>query len=66
MEELKKWLPELLLDTIVAAVITLLSYIMGLDSSWPEAFTTFGTCFLVMFVLGLWNRMKNKKKNKER
>ena len=34
-----------------------------MDSSWQDASTTFGTCFLVMFVLGLYNRYK--KQNKE-
>lgn len=60
MEELKKWIPELLLDTIVAAVATLLCYILGLEQTWQEASQTFLIAFVVMFVLGLYNRRKKK------
>ena len=45
MDELKKWLPELLLDTIVAAVATLLCYILGLEDSWQDASQTFIIAF---------------------
>lgn len=62
MDELKKWLPELLLDTIVAAVATLLCYILGLEDSWQDASQTFIIAFVVMFALGIYNRRKNKKK----
>ena len=62
MDELKKWLPELLLDTIVAAVATLLCYILGLEDTWQEASQTFIIAFAIMFILGLYNRKKNKKK----
>ena len=61
---MKQYLTEILLCTIVAAVVTLLFYIIGMDKSWQDASTTFGTCFLLMFVLGLWNRYKSNK-NKE-
>ena len=61
---MKQYLTEILLCTIVAAVVTLLFYIIGMDKSWQDASTTFGTCFLLMFVLGLWNRYK-RNKNKE-
>ena len=61
MEELKKWIPELLADTIVAAVATLLCYILGLESNWQDAAQTFIIAFVVMFVLGLYNRNKKKK-----
>jgi hypothetical protein len=60
---MKEYLIEIGICTIVAAVATLLFYIIGLDSTWQEASTTFGTCFLVMFVLGLWNRLKKKREN---
>ncbi len=60
MEELKKWIPELLLDTIVAVVATLLCYVLGLEDTWQEAFQTFLIAFVVMFVLGIYNRKKNK------
>ena len=62
MDELKKWLPELLLDTIVAVVATLLTYIVGLEKTWNEAFQTFFIAFAIMFLLGIYNRRKNHKK----
>ncbi len=60
MDELKKWLPELLTCTIVAAVATLLTYILGLEKSWQDASQTFIIAFVVMFALGIYNR---KRKN---
>ena len=57
---MKQYLVEIGICTIVAAVATLLFYIIGLDKTAQEAATTFGTCFLVMFVLGMWNRLKRK------
>ena len=62
MDELKKWIPELLLDTIVAAVATLLCYILGFEDTWQEASQTFIIAFVVMFALGIYNRRKNKTK----
>ena len=61
MDELKKWLPELLLDTIVAAVASLLCYILGLEDSWQDASQTFIIAFAIMFILGIYNRKKNSK-----
>ena len=61
MDELKKWIPELLLDTIVAAVCTLLLYVVGLEDSWNDAAQTFIIAFVVMFALGIYNRRKKKK-----
>ena len=55
---MKDYIREIALCTIVAAVATLIFYIIGLDKTMQEAATTFGTCFLVMFVLGMWNRLK--------
>ncbi len=60
MDELKKWIPELLLDTIVAVVATLLCYMLGLEESWQEASQTFIIAFVVMFALGIYNRKKKK------
>ena len=60
MDELKKWIPELLLDTIVAAVATLLCYIIGLEDSWQDASQTFIIAFAIMFILGIYNRKKKK------
>ena len=62
MDDLKKWLIELTQDTIIAAVITLLWYILGIDKTWNEAFQTFFVAFAVMFFLGIYNRRKNKQK----
>ena len=62
MNELKKWIPELLADTIVATVATLICYILGLEETWQDAFQTFLIAFVVMFVLGLYNRKKSTKK----
>ena len=61
MNELKKWLPELAVCTIVAAVATLLTYLLGLEETWAEASQTFIIAFVVMFALGIYNRKKNKK-----
>jgi len=58
---MKQYLVEIAICTIVAAVATLLFYVIGLDKSAQDAATTFGTCFLVMFVLGMLNRIKGKK-----
>ena len=60
---MKQYLVEITICTIVAAVATLLFYIIGLDKTTQDAATTFGTCFLVMFVLGIWNRLKKKQQN---
>ncbi len=62
MDELKKWLPELLNCTIVAGGATLFTYILGLEDTWQDASETFIIAFVVMFVLGLYNRRKNKNK----
>ena len=55
---MKQYLIEILLCSIVAAIATVIFYIIGLDKSWQDASTTFGTCFLVMFVLGVYARLK--------
>ena len=57
---MKQYLVEIAICTIVSAVVTLLFYIIGMDKTTQDAATTFGTCFLVMFVLGIWNRLKKK------
>jgi hypothetical protein len=58
---MKKYLIEMLICTIVAAVCTLISYVLGLEQSWQSAANTFGVAFLTMFIVGLY--LKNKKKN---
>ena len=65
MNELKKWIPELLLCTIVAVLATLLTYILGLEKTWAEASQTFFIAFVVMFVLGIYNKKKNKNEDKK-
>ena len=62
MDELKKWLPELLLCTIVAVVATLLTYMIGLEKTWGEAAQTFIIAFAIMFILGVYSRRKSKNK----
>jgi uncharacterized membrane protein YjjP (DUF1212 family) len=66
MDELKKWIPELLLDTIVAGVATLISYLLGLEESWQDASQTFFIAFIVMFALGIYNRRKSKKRDSDK
>ena len=61
MEYLKEWLSELLLDTIVAAVVTLLFYIIRLDQTWEAASRTFIMAFLVMLAMGIFRRIKKNK-----
>jgi hypothetical protein len=61
MDEVKKWIHELVICTIVAGVATLFTYLLGLEKSWQEAAETFIIAFVVMFALGLYNRKKNKK-----
>ena len=60
---MKQYLTEIAICTIVAAVATLLFYLLGMDKTAPECATTFGTCFLVMFVLGLIERYRKKQQN---
>lgn len=57
---MKQYLIEILLCTIVAAIVSLVFYMLGLDKSWNDASNTFGTTFLVMFVLGVYARLKKK------
>lgn len=59
---MKQYLIEILVCTIVAAIATVIFYIIGMDKSWQDASTTFGTCFLVMFVLGVYARLKKNQK----
>lgn len=55
---MKEWLNEIIIDTIVAVVATLLLYIIGVDQTWDDAARTFIMSFLVMFVLGVFKKMK--------
>ena len=57
---MKEWFIELAQNTIIATVITLLFYVLGIDKSWEDAANTFGTAFLVLAVLSLWKRLKKK------
>jgi len=58
---MRQYFIEIVLCTIVAAVVSLSFYLLGLDKSWQDTSTTFGMTFLVMFVLGVYARMKNNK-----
>ena len=55
---MKEWLNEIIVDTIVAVVAALLLYIIGADRTWDDAARTFIMTFLVMFVLGVFKKMK--------
>lgn len=57
---MREYVTELVLCTIVAAVVTLLFYVIGMDHSWQDAANTFGVIFLVMFIIGIFNRLKKK------
>ena len=59
---MKEWLIDLTQNTIIAVVITLLWYVLGVDKSWNDATTTFATAFLVLFVITLYQRYKKNKK----
>lgn len=58
---MKKWITELVVDTIIATILTLLLYVIGIDHTWDDAAHTFIMSFLVMFALGAFKNMKNKK-----
>ena len=57
---MKQYLIEMAVCSIVALVVTLLFHVLGLDTTWQDAANTFGAAFLLMFVLGLWNRYKKR------
>ncbi|UKK51630.1 hypothetical protein L6472_03285 [Prevotella sp. E13-17] len=56
-----EWIAEIVVDTIVAAALTLLCYIIGLDESWQDASRTFFVAFLVMFLMGAYRKYKKGK-----
>jgi hypothetical protein len=64
MDGIKEWTKELALDTIVATVVTLLVYIIGIiagaKTSWDDAAQTFIMSFLIMFVLGVYRKIKKQ------
>ena len=55
---MKEYLAEIGVSTIVATIVTLLFYIIGMDHSWDDAAQTFGMCFLVSIVVGIYMRQK--------
>ena len=59
---MKQYFIEVLICTIVGAVVTLLFHLIGLDKTWDDAAQTFGVTFLVMFVLGVCSRLKAENK----
>lgn len=56
-----EWIVEVIVDTIVAAALTLLCYIIGLDETWQDASRTFFVAFLVMFLMGTYRKYKQGK-----
>ena len=59
---MKEYVIDFVTGTIVATILTLLSYIVGLDKTWDEAAQTYGICFVVYIVLTLFGKLKNKNK----
>ena len=59
---MKEYLIDFVTGTIVATILTLLSYIVGLDKTWDEAAQTYGICFVVYIALTLFGKLKNKNK----
>ena len=59
---MKEYIIDFVTGTIVAAVLTLISYIVGLDKTWNDAAQTYGICFVVYIALSLFGKYKNKNK----
>jgi hypothetical protein len=57
---MKDYLIDLATGTIVAAVLTLLAYILGFDKTWSDAAETYGICFFVYVALSIFSRIKKK------
>jgi len=65
MNSLKDWIPELALDTLVAVILSVVFWLVGVDKTPQQSVTTFVQVFLVMFLLGAYYRYK-KKSNKNK
>ena len=59
---IKGLLIDLLFGTILASILTLLSYIIGFDKTWSDAANTYGTCFVIYIAISTYSRIKNKNK----
>jgi len=59
---MKDYLIDFVTGTIVAAVLTLISYIVGFDKTWADAAQTYGICFVVYIALTLFGKLKNNNK----
>ena len=59
---MKEYLIDFVTGTIVAAVLTLISYIVGFDKTWNDAAQTYGICLVVYIALTLFSKLKNKNK----
>ena len=59
---MKEYIIDFVTGTIVAAVLTLISYIVCLDKTWNDAAQTYGICFVVYIALSLFGKYKNKNK----
>ena len=59
---MKEYVIDFVTATIVAAVLTLLSYIVGLDKTWDDAAQTYGICFVIYIALTLFSKLKQNNK----
>lgn len=59
---MNEYVIDFITGTIVAAVLTLISYIVGFDKTWDDAAQTYGICFVVYIALTLFSKLKNKNK----
>ena len=60
---MKEYIIDFVTGTIVAAVLTLISYSVGLDKTWGDAAQTYGICFVVYIALTLFSKVKKNNKN---
>ena len=59
---MKEYVIDFITGTIGAAVLTLISYIVGFDKTWDDAAQIYGICFVVYIALTLFSKLKNKNK----
>jgi hypothetical protein len=59
---MREYVLDFVTGTIVAAILTLISYAVGFDKTWDEAAQTYGVCFVIYIALTLFGKLKNKNK----
>lgn len=59
---MKRWFCEIALCTIIAAVVALLFYVIGVDRSWADTGQTYIMAFLVMMAMAVYKQIKSKNK----